>query len=111
MNQDILVHNIFQTTHGDADLNGQFSTGDSVQVFVAAEHEDDIENNSTRARGDWNGDLDFDITDLILAGQDGEHERSPQAAAPDPSRAAMIFLGLIGFLKIRRTPDRTMKSL
>lgn len=71
LDQDILVHNIFNTTYGDADLNGQFSNEDSVQVFVALEHEDDIENNSTWATGNWIGDIDFDTTDLIPAGQDG----------------------------------------
>ena len=48
---------------------------------------------------------------LILAGQDGGCERSPQAAVPEPSGAAMIFLGLVGLLKIRQTHDRTKKSL
>ena len=111
LDRDILVHNIFRTTYGDADLNGQFSTEDIIQVFVAAEYEDDIENNSTWATGDWNGDLDFDTTDLILAGQDGGYERSPQAAVPEPSGVAMIFLGLVGLLKIRQTHDRTNGSL
>lgn len=110
LDRDILVHNIFRTTYGDADLNGQFNTQDLIKVFVAAEYEDDIENNSTWATGDWNGDFEFDSTDLILAGQDGGYERSPQAAVPEPSAAAMIFLGLIGLLKIRRTNDFTRGS-
>jgi Ca2+-binding RTX toxin-like protein len=77
---DGLTYNVLRretrgkTYFGDANLDGQFDTGDLVQVFKANEFEDDIDGNSTWAEGDFNADGDFDADDLILALQFGMYE-------------------------------------
>ncbi|MCA9147699.1 MAG: VCBS repeat-containing protein [Planctomycetales bacterium] len=62
-----LVQNVFQSSIGDANLDGIFNSSDLVQVLAAGEYEDTVENNSTWDRGDWNGDREFNTADLVFA--------------------------------------------
>ena len=71
------VREIAKTYLGDANLDGEFNTGDLVDVFQTGEYEDGIDRNSVWARGDWNGDLEFDTSDLVAAFQDGGYEQGP----------------------------------
>jgi hypothetical protein len=66
---------------GDANRDGAFDSSDLVQVFVAGEYEDDVEDNSTWEEGDWNGDGDFDSADLVAAMQTGLYERKSGSVA------------------------------
>lgn len=68
-----LVKEILGTSFGDANLDGTFDSTDLVQIFVAAEYEDNLPNNSGWATGDWNCDQEFDSSDLIVAFVDGEY--------------------------------------
>lgn len=52
---------------GDANLDGVFNDDDLLLIFQAGKYEDDIENNSTWAEGDWNNDGDFTSKDLVAA--------------------------------------------
>ena len=80
-NQDLLFANgnkghvrwIEQRIPGDSNNDGLFDSSDLVAVFIAAEYEDGIPNNSTFAEGDWNLDGDFDTTDLVLAFRSGRY--------------------------------------
>ena len=56
---------------GDANHDGVFDSADLVQVFQAAEYEDDTPGNSVWEEGDWNGDGDFTTSDLVVAFQTG----------------------------------------
>ena len=67
----LLIESVFQTSFGDANLDGKFDSSDFVVVFQAAEYEDEIENNSTWSTGDWNCDGDFDTNDFVVAFQAG----------------------------------------
>ncbi len=58
---------------GDANLDGVFDSADLVDIFRAAEFEDDQKGNSTWSGGDWNGDGDFTTADIILAFQSGKY--------------------------------------
>ena len=49
-------------------------------VFKVGEYEDGIDNNSTFAEGDWNGDGDFDSGDLVAAFQAGTFLRAARYA-------------------------------
>ncbi|MCA9212206.1 MAG: hypothetical protein KDB27_04000 [Planctomycetales bacterium] len=89
---------------GDADLNGEFNSGDLVAVFQAKEYEDIFQGNSTWATGDWNGDGDFTTSDLVFAFQDGGYEKGLRpAAVPEPSAAwSRVWLMLMPVWSIRR---------
>ncbi|MFC1759745.1 hypothetical protein ACFL2H_13425 [Planctomycetota bacterium] len=71
----ILIENIFDTTFGDANLDGRFDSQDLVTVFQAAQYEDTLPGNSTWATGDWNCDGEFGTSDLVIAFQRGEFIR------------------------------------
>jgi hypothetical protein len=51
--------------------------------------------NSGWAEGDWNGDGDFDMGDLVFAFQDGGYEQGRRAAeavvVPEPTSSVLLF--------------------
>ena len=99
------VHDINGSYFGDADLDGEFSSADLINVFQAGEYEDDIVGNSTWSTGDWNADGEFTTGDLVIAFQDGGYEQGPRAevsSVPEPSSVILLLLGACGFLR-RRT--------
>lgn len=87
------VHNLLETSLGDANLDGQFDSGDLVQVFRVGEYEDAIEMNSTWPDGDWDGDGDFTTSDLVAAFNDGGYQLSA-AAVPEPNGIGMMTIAL-----------------
>ena len=111
------VESIKRTYFGDANLDGEFTSSDLIQVFQAAEYEDLIPKNSTWTTGDWTGDLEFNSTDIIAAFQGGGYEIGPQSivpTVPEPNLSRLALL--LGFVMlrsgsvfrstIRRTPVR-----
>ena len=76
---------------GDANLDMQFDSRDLVQVFVAAEYEDEIQGNSVWATGDWNADGEFTSRDLVFAFQDGGYVVDTARPVPEPS-FSIVFL-------------------
>ena len=101
-----LITDLMNTFSGDANLDGEFNSGDFVAVFTAGEYEDAIAGNSTWATGDWNGDGDFDSGDFVVAFAEGGFEIGPMEggfmATPEPSATILFALGLLGFLAKRR---------
>jgi hypothetical protein len=96
---------ILNTYIGDANLDGQFNSGDLVTVFSAGEYEDAAASNSTWAEGDWNADNDFNTGDLVFAFQGGGYEMGPRAAVnavPEPSSAVLLALGMLTLARRRR---------
>jgi hypothetical protein len=75
---DYLIKDVMYTWYGDANLDGEFESGDLVDVLAAGEYEDEIEDNSGWAEGDWNGDADFDSSDHVVASADGGYEQGPR---------------------------------
>ena len=61
------VKSLQATWYGDADLDGEFTSGDLMTVAEAGEYEDSIPGNSHWSTGDWNADRDFTSGDLVLA--------------------------------------------
>jgi hypothetical protein len=94
----IWVHDYKKTWIGDADLNGEFSSGDLVKVFVAGKYETGGEANWDE--GDWNGDGVFESDDMIAAFVDGGYEQGPLppavSAVPEPAGALLLLAGLMG---------------
>ena len=99
------VHDVKSTWFGDANLDGEFNSGDLVAVFQAGEYEDGIVGNSAWEAGDWNGDAEFDTGDLVFAFQDGGFEvgrRTAVASVPEPSSIALLCVGILGAFRQRR---------
>ena len=57
-------------------MDGKFDSSDLVQIFAAAEYEDNVDGNSIWAEGDWNCDGEFDSADLVAAFQAGTFVRA-----------------------------------
>ena len=121
LNTDVTVddedHRIWvtglKTWYGDANLNGEFDSGDMVQVFTLGRYEE--EPTWTRWRealdpvswseGDWNGDGIFDSSDMVKAFEDGGYEKGPRTDAvvvPEPMSFQLLMGGLIGIATFRR---------
>ena len=72
---DRWVVELKSTWFGDANLDGEFSSTDLVQVFQVGEYEDGGEGNSSWGTGDWNADAKFNSADLVVAFQQGGYEQ------------------------------------
>ena len=78
---------------GDANLDGEFNSGDLVAVFGAGKFE------TGEAvgwdQGDWSGDGVFNSTDFVEAFSDGGYERGPigePAAVPEPTGSLLLIV-------------------
>jgi hypothetical protein len=80
---------------GDADLDGEFSSSDLVEVFQSGQYEDAIPGNSSWSTGDWDGDAEFGSSDLVAAFQGGGYEKGPKVAAavPEPAVGTWLIAG------------------
>ena len=96
---------------GDANLDGEFDSGDFVAAFTQGEYEDNDPNNpatimnSQWEDGDWNADREFDSSDFVAAFSAGGYEVGPRpavAAVPEPSCAVLLALGGLALLRFRR---------
>ena len=99
------IHELKNTWFGDANLDGEFNSGDLVAVFEAGHYEIGEVGNSTWATGDWNGDGEFNTNDLVRAFKDGGYEQGPRtavASVPEPSSIMLLFVGILGTLQLRR---------
>ncbi len=115
------LREIYRSWFGDADLNQSFDEQDLLQVFQAGEYEDDLPGNSRWRTGDWNGDLEVDTQDLLLALQDGGYRRGAYPAdglvvnepqpVPEPvGGLALVWLVVLGWrhprLAVRPASER-----
>lgn len=93
----VWVKDVKNTWIGDANLDGEFNSGDLTAVFQTAKYE--LDENAGWQEGDWNGDRRFDTSDLTAAFQDAGYEQGPRAAVaavPEPASFLMLAGGLIG---------------
>jgi hypothetical protein len=96
--RDTWVRDFRKTWYGDANLDGNFDSGDLVLVFTSGEYEDDLVANSTWTTGDWDGDAEFSTADLVLAFQDGGFElgsRNDMTFVPEPTGVGLFTIALV----------------
>ena len=96
--RDVWVNDLAYTYYGDAQLDGEFSSADFVEVFAAGEYEDGLPGNSGWATGDWNGDTEFGSADFVVAFAAGGYEMGPRTPAPlvpEPSTAVLSASALL----------------
>lgn len=93
----IWVEELKRTYFGDANLDGEFSTADMVQVFTSARYDSGFPADWTS--GDWNADGIFDSQDFIVAWQSNSFEKGPR---PEESavKAVTIPEPSFGFLTV-----------
>lgn len=84
------------TWMGDANLDGEFSSTDLVEIFQVGKFEKDEDANWSE--GDWTGDYRFESGDLVAAFQDGGFEQGPRPdaqAVPEPSSCLLAVLAVL----------------
>lgn len=98
------IKNISNSWIGDANVDGEFNSGDFVAVFTSGKFE--TGDTASWAEGDWNGDGKFDSGDFVAAFTDGGFEMGPRPAAaasvPEPSSLFLVALGTLCLFKVRR---------
>jgi hypothetical protein len=98
------VTDLKNTYFGDANLDGEFNSGDLVEVFRVGHYEDGVERNSGWSTGDWNGDQEFDSGDFVEAFVGGGYDMGPRisaAAVPEPNTFFLCAIAL-GILAVWR---------
>ena len=102
------IKTLRNTWIGDANLDGEFNSGDLVEGLAAGTYEINIE--AGWASGDFDGSGRFDSGDLVLALADGGYEQGPRASVakvPEPNTLATLLIGSIAvssLSRIRRRP-------
>ncbi len=95
---------------GDANFDGQFNTGDFVQVLGIGKYELPGAT-AVWSEGDWNGDGVFGTGDLVAALSDGGYEIGPRtdvSAVPEPLTLTQFSLGLLGLFALRQRAKRIL---
>lgn len=88
---------------GDSNFDGEFGSGDLVQVFSAGMYE--TGEVAGYAQGDWDGNFLFDSADIVAAFAAGGYEQGPRtatAAVPEPASASLLLLASMSLLGLRR---------
>ena len=99
----IWAKDLANTWIGDSDLDGEFNSGDFVQVFSRAKFEQDVD--AVWSDGDWNGDGRFGSSDFVNAFADAGYEKGPRPtqAVPEPAPfAGIVLVTLLAAPRMRR---------
>ena len=84
------IHELKGTWIGDANLDGEFNSGDFVQVFAAGKYE--TGDFAGWEEGDFTGDWQFNGSDLVDAFVDGGYEIGPRLLG-DYNRNGLLDAG------------------
>ena len=99
--REVWVNDLKNTWIGDANLNGEFNSGDMVQVFARGKYEK--QEAAGWEDGDWNGDTFFSSGDMVAAFVGGGYEKGikeggPNAAVsavPEPGSLVLVLIGIL----------------
>ena len=97
------VDDLKNTWIGDANLNGEFNSGDMVQVFARGKYE--TLETAGWEDGDFNGDTLFGSGDMVAAFVGGGYEKGLKPGGPNPAVSAVpepssVLLALLGVLSL-----------
>jgi hypothetical protein len=95
---NVWVTDLFSSWIGDANLDGEFNSGDLVAVLASGTYEADVD--SVWSTGDFNADGRTNSSDLVAALAGGGYEQGPKAAVsavPEPSTGLMLSIALALF--------------
>jgi hypothetical protein len=105
---EVMIHEVLGTSLGDANLDGEFNTGDLVMVLQAGKYETELD--AGWSEGDWTADLRFDTADFVAALQEGAYEQGPIGnliVVPEPTSGVLAIFSLLPLVWRRRiTPGR-----
>lgn len=99
----VWIEDLANSWVGDTNLDGEFNSGDLVQVLGAGTYEQDVA--AVWSTGDFNGDGRTNSSDLVAALAGGGYEVGPRPAAatvPEPSSWALTLLGLAALISAGR---------
>ena len=94
----VWVRDLKSTYFGDANLDGEFNSGDMVVVFTAGKYE--TGSPAVWEEGDWNADGTFRSDDLGAAFVDGGYKKGPKVASqtvPEPTGIGWLLFAVIVF--------------
>lgn len=99
--REFWIVSLANTYIGDSNLDGEFNTGDFIEVFQAGKYE--TGELAHWNEGDWNGDQLFDSGDFIAAFQHGGYELGARPAVITvPETSSLAFGMIIGVLSVGR---------
>ncbi len=99
----VWISDLFNSWVGDANLDGEFNSGDLVAVLSSGTYEADVD--SVWSTGDFNGDGRTNTSDLVTALADGGYEVGPKAAVsavPEPGSLLLLSSALLLLVTRRR---------
>ena len=102
---------IANTWFGDANLDGEFNSGDLVFVFSAGLYESNTD--AGWRQGDWNADGLFNSSDFVAAFSGGGYETGPRVATavvPEPSSIFLIGVGMLAIIRCRERQTFVMNK-
>ena len=90
----VWIGDLFKSWLGDANLDGEFNSGDLVVVLSSGTYEVDVD--AVWSTGDFNGDGRTDSGDLVTALSDGGYELGPRAAVQSvPEPVGMPWVAIV----------------
>lgn len=103
------VNDLFGTWVGDANLDGEFESGDFVSLFAQGLYE--TNSSAAWSGGDFDGDAHFGSSDLIAAFEQGGYEqgrRPVPMVVPEPSACCLALVAGHCLHLIRRRTRRAL---
>ena len=100
---NVWIKDLYNSWVGDANLDGEFNSGDLVSVLASGTYEQDVD--SVWTTGDFNGDGRTNTNDLVAALSDGGYEQGPReatASVPEPASVISLLTGLSMLALMRR---------
>jgi hypothetical protein len=100
---NVWVKDLRKSWIGDANVDGEFNSGDLVTLFTAGTYEQEV--SAVWSQGDFDGNGRFTSGDLVAALTDGGYEKGPRAgvaAVPEPTGCVMMVVGAALLVRKRK---------